>query len=283
MRAKTVFESKDTIKGGKGDKLSKEDVCPKQLSIGKKVEKEHSASSKKAKEIALDHLAEDPKYYSKLVEKGLVDEGSAIKEYIKHFGKSKLPKKLQESQNFERGQDPKKSLDLGIKNFFDYVRLRIKEAGLDSSDFWEERYDYAREEDGADILDELYNVLLKTPIDYQISYMKDKVDDFIENNSQLIESQNFERGQDPKKTLNVGLNSDNYVKSKLRERGFTGTKHQDEFWALFSEGFRDMSMDEMGNHVIYILDEGDPKKMMEYMDNELNNYFQMKKEFGETP
>ena len=41
-------------------------VNPKQLKMGIKVEREHLRSKKARKEIALDHLAEDPKYYSKL-------------------------------------------------------------------------------------------------------------------------------------------------------------------------------------------------------------------------
>ena len=87
-----IFE-KDEIRGGKGDNLKAKDVCPKQLDIGIEVELEHSNSRKIAKEIALDHLKENKKYYSDLVEKGMVDEEPAIKMYIKHFGKTKLPKK----------------------------------------------------------------------------------------------------------------------------------------------------------------------------------------------
>ena len=37
-----------------------------QLKMGKKVEREHGGNIKKATKIAMDHLAEDPKYYSKL-------------------------------------------------------------------------------------------------------------------------------------------------------------------------------------------------------------------------
>lgn len=37
-----------------------------QLASGIKVEKEHTSKRKVAKEIALDHLGEDPKYYEKL-------------------------------------------------------------------------------------------------------------------------------------------------------------------------------------------------------------------------
>jgi hypothetical protein len=86
----------NTIKGGKGDKLTTKDVCPKQLAIGRKVEREHTNSAEKATEIALDHLSENPKYYTELVEKGMVDEGPAIAVYKKYFGEKKLPKKKDE-------------------------------------------------------------------------------------------------------------------------------------------------------------------------------------------
>jgi hypothetical protein len=38
----------------------------KQIKIGQKVEKEHGVNLKKTKKIAMDHLAENPKYYTKL-------------------------------------------------------------------------------------------------------------------------------------------------------------------------------------------------------------------------
>lgn len=41
-------------------------VIKKQLNMGKKVELEHGGSIKKAKKVAMDHLAENPKYYTKL-------------------------------------------------------------------------------------------------------------------------------------------------------------------------------------------------------------------------
>jgi hypothetical protein len=43
----------------------------KQLNIGKKVELEHGGNLKKATKIAMDHLAENPKYYTKLKKAGL--------------------------------------------------------------------------------------------------------------------------------------------------------------------------------------------------------------------
>ena len=86
-------ERKDLLKGGEGDNLSAKDVNSKQLAIGIKVEREHSNNKEIMEEIALDHLAENPHYYTDLVEAGIVDEEDAIKTYIKYFGTKKLPKK----------------------------------------------------------------------------------------------------------------------------------------------------------------------------------------------
>jgi hypothetical protein len=99
------------------------------------------------------------------------------------------------------------------------------------------------------------------------------------------EAQNFERGQDPKKYLGLGLDPEKYIKVKLKEKGFDVEKNYKEFLDLYYEGFRDMALDEIGDHVLHILDEGikDPRYMFEYLDNELDTYFQMKEEFGEMP
>ena len=43
----------------------------KDLLMGIEVEKEHTSSEKMASRIAMDHLTEDPKYYSKLKKIGL--------------------------------------------------------------------------------------------------------------------------------------------------------------------------------------------------------------------
>jgi hypothetical protein len=44
----------------------KPELIKKQLKIGKKVELEHGGNLKKAKKVAMDHLTEDPRYYTKL-------------------------------------------------------------------------------------------------------------------------------------------------------------------------------------------------------------------------
>jgi len=74
----------EEIEGGLADKLSLSDIAKKHnVSIGEltdefkkgyKVEREHTSDTNVAKEIALDHLFEDPKYYTKLASIEKVNE-----------------------------------------------------------------------------------------------------------------------------------------------------------------------------------------------------------------
>lgn len=59
-------EEENFLEGGKGDDTDEEDVDPDELEMGIEVEQEHTTNKKIAKEIALDHLTEDPEYYTKL-------------------------------------------------------------------------------------------------------------------------------------------------------------------------------------------------------------------------
>lgn len=56
----------DSLPGGKGDNRPDNQFDSEQLSAGVEVEKEHTSDPDKAKEIAKDHLTEDPDYYKKL-------------------------------------------------------------------------------------------------------------------------------------------------------------------------------------------------------------------------
>lgn len=62
---------KIAIKGGLADGKTQDQFDAKQLRRGIEVEMEHTNSKTKAKEIAMDHLVEDPKYYTKLDKAGL--------------------------------------------------------------------------------------------------------------------------------------------------------------------------------------------------------------------
>lgn len=68
---------KDTIKGGKADKLTIKDIADKfnvtvekiekQIEMGLKIEMEHTDEKEKAMEISMDHLTEFPDYYTRLI------------------------------------------------------------------------------------------------------------------------------------------------------------------------------------------------------------------------
>lgn len=69
-------DSDETLKGGLSDNMSLGDIATKhkvdiedltkQFLEGLKKEKEHTKDEKEASEIAMDHLSEDPEYYTKL-------------------------------------------------------------------------------------------------------------------------------------------------------------------------------------------------------------------------
>jgi len=58
--------------------VDEKDVDPEELKKGIKTEKEHTTDEKIAKKIALAHLGEDPKYYSKLNKAGLEENETDI-------------------------------------------------------------------------------------------------------------------------------------------------------------------------------------------------------------
>ncbi len=68
------FFKEEMIVGRRGKKFKEKDVDAKQLAMGIKVEMEHTKDKRISKRIALDHLAEDPLYYTKLKKAGLANE-----------------------------------------------------------------------------------------------------------------------------------------------------------------------------------------------------------------
>jgi hypothetical protein len=75
MKYKQGF-TEEKLEGGVADDKSLSDIAKKhkvdvkvltkQFDKGVKVEMEHTDDKEKAKEIAMDHISEDPKYYDKL-------------------------------------------------------------------------------------------------------------------------------------------------------------------------------------------------------------------------
>lgn len=65
-KALDLQERVDHLAGGKADKMTEADFDQKQLEDGARHELEHTKNIELAREIAMDHLAEDPNYYEHL-------------------------------------------------------------------------------------------------------------------------------------------------------------------------------------------------------------------------
>ncbi len=115
------------MKGGKADKLTLPQIAKKhrvsiadltsQLKLGVKTEMEHTDSKKQAKEIAMDHLAENPKYYTKLKKAKL--EETIIDSLKTSFIESEnIPSKLKTDVEIEyhKKLNPKFWLNNHLKN-----------------------------------------------------------------------------------------------------------------------------------------------------------------------
>ena len=82
---------REGINEGKGKELHPNQIHPSELRMGIKVEMEHTNDPEKAKKIALDHLAENPFYYTALKLSG-VESPSKPKEKAKKEVKAKKKK-----------------------------------------------------------------------------------------------------------------------------------------------------------------------------------------------
>ena len=90
---------KNNLKGGKADKMSVEDIAKKhgvsveeiekEIKIGMKVEREHSSDKEDQREITIDHISEDPKYYSDPKTGLIAKEKQTDKNKSKMFEESK--------------------------------------------------------------------------------------------------------------------------------------------------------------------------------------------------
>ena len=69
-----MIDNLNNLPGGVGDNTPSHSVDPVQLSLGVQIEMEHTNDHEIAQEIAMDHLTEDPQYYTKLVKAGLASE-----------------------------------------------------------------------------------------------------------------------------------------------------------------------------------------------------------------
>ena len=141
-----VSELNDQIPGGISDKLTPQDIADKHsvsleeieaaLDKGQKVEMEHTDDAEKAREIAKDHLLEDPQYYEKLAKMEGEPTNEAAKVETERYFRShmKQPKgygKWMFSYN-KNGDDPFEIP--GSMSYADaakWVKAKAKEDGKD--------------------------------------------------------------------------------------------------------------------------------------------------------
>ena len=79
--------AKEILHGGEGDNKKDDEFDKKELVKGMDHEREHTTSKKIQKEIAKDHLTEDPEYYEKLekIEKKSVDKLIKLRSILRKF------------------------------------------------------------------------------------------------------------------------------------------------------------------------------------------------------
>lgn len=112
--AKVTVKSKTVKLHGLAEKQgkTKKDFDPKKLKQGAKVEMEHTDDEESAEAIAMDHLAEDPRYYTKLklVEKARGHKGhsQAVASAVHKYGK-KMSKAIGTKPSEEREKPVKRA------------------------------------------------------------------------------------------------------------------------------------------------------------------------------
>ena len=126
------------LKGGKADKLTLPEIAKmhnvklktlkKEFLKGVKVESEHTKDKEKMKEIAMDHLVEDPKYYTKIklakLEESLLNEEKLVT-------RANIKKELLSKKYFTQKDDMilvkkneyEKALEFINDNYKDVVKL----------------------------------------------------------------------------------------------------------------------------------------------------------------
>jgi hypothetical protein len=91
---------------------------------------------------------------------------------------------VNEAQNFERGNDPKKSMGIGITDYKNYVRLKLGEKYPNENleyleeRFWSNFYEGFSDERPEDVAESMLAVLEHTPLDYQIEWIQGDLEMF---------------------------------------------------------------------------------------------------------
>jgi hypothetical protein len=105
-----LLKEKEKLVGGAGDNVPDSDFDPKQLAIGLKDETgEHTPDLTIGKEIAKDHLSNDPDYYKKLKAAGIDEKkNNKLSSYWKKRAKRRA---IKAKRTWPNGKDRKWALE----------------------------------------------------------------------------------------------------------------------------------------------------------------------------
>lgn len=107
----------DILPGGLADEMSPLDFDPEQLRMGIEHELEHTNDPQIAREVAMDHLAEDPEYYTKIQQ---IEETlrHIISHYIEEQWDRHLDRVIDPGEDLPFDQDPESADPRDSKNPF---------------------------------------------------------------------------------------------------------------------------------------------------------------------
>lgn len=162
-------EQGNELEGGLGDNSSPADFDPEQVSLGIKVEMEHSSDPKDAMEIVLDHLTEDPEYYT------VKDSPEASAQFNAASDASGEEKPDVEKENPDVYPDGWKEMD-GMFMGPNSIGNKMEDDGKTNEllgfkphnvgDYADEGFDYANAEVGYDNNDNYQKYLKYTEMDF---------------------------------------------------------------------------------------------------------------------
>lgn len=113
---------KEHLHGGKSDGHKPDEYDPNELSVGQKVQKEHTNDSDTATQISMDHEQENPTYYDELVMSGIADEKDALDTYDKVKTDEEKKKAIDKIQSHLDKEKAKLKENHIITKFQDFIK-----------------------------------------------------------------------------------------------------------------------------------------------------------------
>ena len=85
-------------------------------------------------------------------------------------------KTVNEQQDFERGQDPKKAMDLGYQGYEEYIDKKLKGKNEDPKEFWNSFWNTYQDTDSDAVMEEMMEILKNTSLEFQVMWADEKLD-----------------------------------------------------------------------------------------------------------